>query len=33
MSIANKHSLDRMIAIFDEDGGGNVDFQEFVSGL
>lgn len=24
---------DRMIAIFDEDGGGNVDFQEFVSGL
>ncbi|KKY32999.1 putative calcineurin subunit b [Diaporthe ampelina] len=23
----------RMIAIFDEDGGGNVDFQEFVSGL
>lgn len=22
-----------MIAIFDEDGGGNVDFQEFVSGL
>ncbi|CAN8095809.1 unnamed protein product [Discula destructiva] len=23
----------RMISIFDEDGGGNVDFQEFVSGL
>lgn len=23
----------RMIAIFDEDGGGSVDFQEFVSGL
>ncbi|KAL2152405.1 hypothetical protein VTH82DRAFT_5589 [Thermothelomyces myriococcoides] len=23
----------RMIAIFDEDGGGDVDFQEFVSGL
>ncbi len=26
-------SLRRMIAIFDEDGGGDVDFQEFVSGL
>lgn len=25
--------LNRMIAIFDEDGGGDVDFQEFVSGL
>jgi len=25
--------LRRMIAIFDEDGGGDVDFQEFVSGL
>jgi serine/threonine-protein phosphatase 2B regulatory subunit len=25
--------FDRMIAIFDEDGGGDVDFQEFVSGL
>lgn len=24
---------ERMIAIFDEDGGGDVDFQEFVSGL
>lgn len=23
----------RLIAIFDEDGGGDVDFQEFVSGL
>jgi Ca2+-binding EF-hand superfamily protein len=23
----------RMISIFDEDGGGDVDFQEFVSGL
>ena len=23
----------RMIAIFDEDGGGDVDFQEFVGGL
>ena len=23
----------RMIAIFDEDGGGDVDFQEFVNGL
>ncbi|KAJ4389118.1 Calcineurin subunit B [Gnomoniopsis smithogilvyi] len=23
----------RLISIFDEDGGGNVDFQEFVSGL
>jgi len=22
-----------MIAIFDEDGGGTVDFQEFVAGL
>ena len=26
-------SVSRMIAIFDEDGGGDVDFQEFVSGL
>lgn len=25
--------LSRLIAIFDEDGGGDVDFQEFVSGL
>lgn len=25
--------MHRMIAIFDEDGGGDVDFQEFVSGL
>ncbi|KAL9045753.1 MAG: hypothetical protein Q9214_001260 [Letrouitia sp. 1 TL-2023] len=29
----NKRRLIRMIAIFDEDGGGDVDFQEFVSGL
>lgn len=30
----NTHlSFLRMIAIFDEDGGGDVDFQEFVSGL
>lgn len=26
-------TVHRMIAIFDEDGGGDVDFQEFVSGL
>ena len=26
-------ACNRMIAIFDEDGGGDVDFQEFVSGL
>lgn len=26
-------NTNRMIAIFDEDGGGDVDFQEFVSGL
>jgi len=26
-------SCSRLIAIFDEDGGGDVDFQEFVSGL
>jgi serine/threonine-protein phosphatase 2B regulatory subunit len=25
--------FDRMIAIFDEDGGGDVDFEEFVGGL
>jgi serine/threonine-protein phosphatase 2B regulatory subunit len=32
---ANKPRADlaRMIAIFDEDGGGDVDFKEFVSGL
>ncbi|QSZ30632.1 hypothetical protein DSL72_000190 [Monilinia vaccinii-corymbosi] len=30
---ANAFSSYRMIAIFDEDGGGDVDFQEFVSGL
>lgn len=28
-----KLSCNRMIAIFDEDGGGDVDFQEFVLGL
>lgn len=28
-----KPVLSSMIAIFDEDGGGDVDFQEFVSGL
>lgn len=27
------HFYRSMIAIFDEDGGGDVDFQEFVSGL
>ena len=27
------YSTSSMIAIFDEDGGGDVDFQEFVSGL
>ncbi|EEH03051.1 calcineurin regulatory subunit CalB [Histoplasma capsulatum G186AR] len=27
------HLCQLMIAIFDEDGGGDVDFQEFVSGL
>ena len=31
--ISNGSSHFRMIAIFDEDGGGDVDFQEFVSGL
>lgn len=29
----NQFSKRSMIAIFDEDGGGDVDFQEFVSGL
>ena len=29
----NLFPWDRMIAIFDEDGGGDVDFQEFVTGL
>ncbi|GKT49321.1 calcineurin subunit B [Colletotrichum spaethianum] len=31
--VADTCYLHRMIAIFDEDGGGDVDFQEFVSGL
>ncbi|KAL7004293.1 Calcineurin subunit B [Cystobasidiomycetes sp. EMM_F5] len=31
--IANNPLASRMIAIFDEDGGGTVDFQEFVAGL
>ena len=31
--IANNPLSHRMIAIFDEDGGGTVDFQEFVGGL
>ncbi|EFX01401.1 calcineurin b subunit [Grosmannia clavigera kw1407] len=31
--IASNPLATRMIAIFDEDGGGTVDFQEFVSGL
>ncbi|KAH9999494.1 calcium/calmodulin-dependent protein phosphatase [Russula vinacea] len=30
--IANNPLASRMIAIFDEDGGGTVDFQEFVGG-
>ena len=33
MADAGSPGGDRMIAIFDEDGGGDVDFQEFVSGL
>ncbi|KAH9819532.1 hypothetical protein DFH28DRAFT_924873 [Melampsora americana] len=32
-AIANNPLASRMIAIFDEDGGGTVDFQEFVDGL
>lgn len=32
-AIANNPLASRMIAIFDEDGGGTVDFQEFVKGL
>ncbi|KAN0060954.1 Calcineurin subunit B [Thecaphora frezii] len=32
-AIANNPLALRMIAIFDEDGGGTVDFQEFVAGL
>ncbi|OAA64610.1 calcineurin b subunit [Niveomyces insectorum RCEF 264] len=31
--IASNPLATRMIAIFDEDGGGTVDFQEFVTGL
>ena len=31
--IANNPLALRLIAIFDEDGGGTVDFQEFVAGL
>ncbi|KAF9042591.1 EF-hand [Hymenopellis radicata] len=31
--IASNPLASRMIAIFDEDGGGTVDFQEFVGGL
>jgi len=31
--IATNPLSSRMIAIFDEDGGGTVDFQEFVGGL
>ncbi|KAG8975459.1 Calcineurin subunit B, partial [Tulasnella sp. 427] len=31
--IANNPLASRMIAIFDDDGGGTVDFQEFVGGL
>ncbi|KAK0561892.1 Calcineurin subunit B [Tilletia horrida] len=32
-AIANNPLALRMIAIFDEDGGGTVDFKEFVAGL
>jgi serine/threonine-protein phosphatase 2B regulatory subunit len=31
--IANNPLASRMIAIFDEDGSGTVDFQEFIAGL
>ncbi|KAG2176307.1 hypothetical protein INT43_005541 [Umbelopsis isabellina] len=31
--IANNPLASRMIAIFDEDGGGDVDFKEFIKGL
>lgn len=31
--IANNPLAQRMIAIFDEDGGGDVDFKEFIAGL
>ena len=32
-AIANNPLAHRLIAIFDEDGSGTVDFQEFVRGL
>lgn len=32
-AIANNPLATRLIEIFDEDGGGDVDFQEFISGL
>jgi Ca2+-binding EF-hand superfamily protein len=32
-NLLTQYEKQRMIAIFDEDGGGDVDFQEFVSGL
>ncbi|EJU06478.1 EF-hand [Dacryopinax primogenitus] len=32
-AIATNPLASRMIAIFDEDGGGTVDFQEFITGL
>lgn len=32
-AIANNPLASRLIEIFDEDGGGDVDFQEFLSGL
>lgn len=32
-AIANNPLAPRLIEIFDEDGGGDVDFQEFISGL
>ncbi|CAO3658107.1 unnamed protein product [Umbelopsis vinacea] len=31
--VANNPLASRMIAIFDEDGGGDVDFKEFIKGL
>lgn len=31
--IANNPLAQRLIAIFDEDGGGEVDFAEFIKGL
>lgn len=32
-AIATNPLAGRLIAIFDEDGGGDVDFQEFISAL